>query len=161
VEHKSFEKMTCSVAQSLDAIGEWWTLLLVRDAFLGVRRFDEFQARLGISRNILARRLAKLVAAGIFSKRPYQDNPPRYDYLLTDKGRDLFPVLTALRQWGDKHAAPLGPPVEVEHLGCGATSRLVLTCDHCDQRVGPRDVRARNGPGGAKLPKRRDDSVRR
>jgi DNA-binding HxlR family transcriptional regulator len=152
VEHKSFEEMTCSVAQCLDTIGEWWTMLLVRDAFMGVRRFDAFQARLGISRNVLTRRLAKLVAAGIFVKRPYQDNPPRYDYLLTDKGRDLWPVLTALRQWGDKHAAPQGPPVEVEHLACGETSELVLTCAHCAARVGPREVRARRGPGGGKLP---------
>jgi DNA-binding HxlR family transcriptional regulator len=142
VEHKSFEGMRCSVAQCLEVIGEWWTMLVVRDAFFGVRRFDEFQERLGISRNVLTQRLAKLVAAGVFDKRPYQDNPPRYDYVLTDKGRDLWPVLTTLRQWGDKHAASHGPPVQLEHLSCGANSALVLTCEQCGERVGPRDVRA-------------------
>jgi len=146
VEHKSFEDMHCSVAQCLDVVGEWWTMLVVRDAFLGIRRFDAFQARLGIARNVLAQRLAKLVAAGILDKRPYQDNPPRYDYLLTDKGRDLWPVLTALRQWGDRHAAAHGPPVEIEHRGCGQRTQLVLTCENCGERVGSRDVQMHVGP---------------
>jgi len=147
VEHKSFEGMACSVAQCLELVGEWWTMLVVRDAFMGVHRFDAFQERLGISRNILTQRLAKLVAAGILDKRAYQDNPPRYDYVLTEKGRDLWPLLTALRQWGDKHAAPHGPPVQVEHKGCGHVATLVLSCEHCGERVGPRDVAVRRGPG--------------
>jgi DNA-binding HxlR family transcriptional regulator len=147
VEHKSFEQMECSVAQCLELVGEWWTMLVVRDAFLGVRRFDTFQERLGISRNILAQRLSKLVAAGILDKRAYQDNPPRYDYVLTDKGRDLWPLLTALRQWGDKYAAPHGPPVRVVHKGCGKVTHLVLHCEHCGERVEARDVKAEHGPG--------------
>src|SRR5688572_27688829 len=107
--------MSCSVAQCLQVIGDWWTMLVVRDVFLGVRRFDEFQARLGIARNVLAQRLKKLVDAGVLERRAYQDRPARYEYALTDKGRDLWPVLTALRQWGDQHAAPDGPPVKVVH----------------------------------------------
>ena len=142
--------MACSVAQCLELIGEWWTMLVVRDAFMGVRRFDEFQERLGISRNILSQRLNKLVAAEILSKRPYQDNPPRYDYLLTGKGRDLWPLLTALRQWGDKHAAPHGAPVQVVHKACGQVAQLVLSCEHCGERVEARDVTAQRGPGARK-----------
>jgi DNA-binding HxlR family transcriptional regulator len=150
VEHKSFEGMHCSVAQCLELVGEWWTMLVVRDAFLGIRRFDEFQARLGIARNVLTQRLTKLVAAGILEKRPYQDNPPRHDYVLTDKGRDLWPVLTSLRQWGDKHAAPDGPPVRIEHRSCGKIVDLAFTCEHCGERVGPRDVRVHGGPSTRK-----------
>jgi DNA-binding HxlR family transcriptional regulator len=140
MERKSFETMPCSIAQTLEIVGEWWSMLIVRDVMLGFRRFDQFQERLGISRNVLAQRLAKLVAAEVLDKRAYQDNPPRYDYVLTEKGRDLWPALTALRQWGDKWAAPGGPPVVVEHRGCGARAPLVLVCAKCGEQVGPRDV---------------------
>jgi DNA-binding HxlR family transcriptional regulator len=142
VERKSFEHMSCSVAQCLQVIGDWWTMLVVRDVFLGVRRFDELQARLGIARNVLAQRLKKLVDAGVLERRPYQEKPVRYEYALTDKGRDLWPVLTALRQWGDQHAAPDGPPVKVVHRGCGKAAEFVMTCSHCGERVEARDVRA-------------------
>ena len=101
----SFEDMNCSVAQCLEVVGEWWSLLIVRDAFLGVRRFDDFQARLGISRNILNQRLNHLVDNGVLERLPYQDNPPRSEYRLTDKGRGLWHVVTAMRQWGDRWAA--------------------------------------------------------
>jgi DNA-binding HxlR family transcriptional regulator len=141
VERKSFEDMRCSVAQCLEVVGEWWSMLLVRDAFHGVHRFDDFQARLGISRNVLAQRLTKLVDAGVFDKHAYQDNPPRYDYVLTDKGRDLWPVLTALRQWGDRHAAPNGPPVRAVHRGCGKAAKFVLTCESCGEPVSSHDVK--------------------
>ena len=107
----------CSVAQCLEVVGEWWSLLIVRDAFLGVTRFDDFQRRLGISRNMLRQRLTRLVDAGVLEKVPYSEHPPRYDYRLTDKGRDLWPVMTAMRQWGDRHAAPNGPPVALVHKG--------------------------------------------
>jgi DNA-binding HxlR family transcriptional regulator len=147
VERKSFSDMHCSVAQCLEVIGEWWSMLILRDAFLGVTRFDQFQARLGISRNILNQRLARLVEAGVLVRVPYSDHPPRHDYRLTDKGRDLWPVLTAMRQWGDQYAAPDGPPLEVIHKGCGRRSEAVLTCSSCGERIGPRDVRAAPGPG--------------
>ena len=98
--------MNCSVAQTLEVVGEWWSMLIVRDAFLGVRRFDQFQRRLGISRNILQQRLNRLVEAGVLARVQYSERPPRFEYRLTDKGRDLWPVLTAMRQWGDKYAAP-------------------------------------------------------
>ena len=139
--------MNCSVAQCLDVVGEWWSMLIVRDVFLGVTRFDEFQERLGISRNILNQRLSRLVETGILERVPYQERPPRYDYKLTKKGRDLWPVLTAMRQWGDRYAAPAGPPVEVVHRGCGHVTEAELTCSHCGEVMRPRDVRTVPGPG--------------
>lgn len=139
--------MHCSIAQCLEVIGEWWSMLIVRDLFLGVSRFDDFQERLGISRNILNQRLQRFVEEGIVEKLSYSEHPPRYDYRLTAKGRDLWPVLTAMRQWGDKYAAPQGPPVQVVHRTCGEISQIVATCSKCGESVGPRDVRAVAGPG--------------
>ena len=147
VERKSFSDMDCSVAQCLEVVGDWWTMLIVRDTFLGVTRFEDFQRRLGISRNILQQRLKKLVDTGILVRVPYSEHPPRFDYRLTPKGRDLWPVLTAMRQWGDEHAAPDGPPLEVVHDACGSVSHLVMVCDACGHRVGPRDVHVVPGPG--------------
>ena len=142
MERKSFATMDCSVAQCLEVIGEWWSMLVVRDAFMGVTRFEDFQRRLGISRNILQQRLTRLVDEGVLARVRYSEHPPRYEYRLTGKGRDLWPVLTAMRQWGDHHAAPSGPPVEVVHNACGARTELALVCASCGERVGPRDVRA-------------------
>jgi DNA-binding HxlR family transcriptional regulator len=161
VERKSFEHMHCSVAQCLELVGEWWTMLVIRDAFRGVKRFDAFQSRLGIARNILTQRLNKLVAAGILTKQPYQEHPPRYEYLLTDKGRDLWPLLTAMRQWGDRHAAPKGPPLIFAHAGCGAVSELVLTCSHCNERVTQRDMQLQSPvPAGPKAKPTRSSGSR-
>ena len=147
VERKSFAGMHCSVAQCLDVVGEWWSMLVIRDAFLGVTRFDDFQERLGISRNILNQRLTRLVEEGVLEKVEYSHHPPRYDYRLTDKGRDLWPVLTAMRQWGDKYAAPDGPPLRVVHKKCGKVSQAMLTCSVCGESLTARDVRAVSGPG--------------
>jgi DNA-binding HxlR family transcriptional regulator len=147
MERKSYSGMHCSVAQCLEVVGEWWSLLIVRDVFLGVTRFDEFQERLGISRNILDHRLSRLVEAGVLAKVPYSEHPPRFDYHLTDKGRDLWPVLTAMRQWGDRYAAPDGPPMLVTHEGCGQVSEAVMTCSACGAPIAARDVRAAPGPG--------------
>ena len=147
MERKSFSGMHCSVAQCLEVVGEWWSLLIVRDAFLGVTRFDQFQERLGISRNVLNHRLARLVDAGVLVKVRYSEHPPRFDYRLTDKGRDLWPVLTTMRQWGDKYAAPDGPPLQLIHQDCGEISEALLACSACGESMGPRDVRAIPGPG--------------
>jgi DNA-binding HxlR family transcriptional regulator len=147
VERKSFADMHCSVAQCLEVVGEWWSMLILRDVFLGVTRFDQFQERLGISRNILTQRLNHLVEKGVLRKVAYSDSPPRYEYRLTDMGRDLWPVLTTMRQWGDKYAAPDGPPVEIVHKGCGHVTEAALACSSCGETVGPRDVRAVPGPG--------------
>ncbi len=147
MERKSYADMNCSVAQCLEVIGEWWSMLIVRDAFLGVTRFDQFQERLGISRNILNQRLAYLVEQGVLKKVSYSEHPPRYDYRLTAKGRDLWPVLTAMRQWGDKYAAPSGPPLQIVHKLCGDVVEAVLTCSSCGKHLNPRDVTAIPGPG--------------
>lgn len=147
VERKSFAGMHCSVAQCLEVVGEWWSMLILRDVFLGVTRFDDIQERLGISRNILNQRLSRLVEMGVLAKVPYSEHPPRYDYRLTDKGRDLWPVLTTMRQWGDRYAAPDGPPLQVVHKSCEAVADAVLVCSSCGEPIGPRDVRAVPGPG--------------
>ncbi len=110
--HESYAGMNCSVAAALGILGERWSFLVVREAFLGVRRFDGFQANLGVARNVLAARLRALVAAEILEQRPYQDHPTRYEYHLTEKGRGLYPILIALMAWGDRWEAPrAGPPV--------------------------------------------------
>src|SRR4051812_6562411 len=118
MQRTSFESMNCSIAQCLEAVGEWWSILIIRDAFLGVSRFDDFQARLGISRNILNARLNRLVEAGVLKRAPYQDHPPRFEYQLTEKGRDLWLVVNSMREWGDRWAAPQGAPLELIHTGC-------------------------------------------
>jgi DNA-binding HxlR family transcriptional regulator len=143
----SFEDMHCSVAQALEVVGEWWSLLIVRDALLGVTRFESFQRRLGIARNVLQDRLERLVDAEVLVRVPYQDNPPRFDYRLTDKGRDLWPVLTALRQWGDRWAAPDGPPAQMEHRSCGHLVDAEYHCSHCGERLELKDLGMHAGPG--------------
>ncbi len=104
MRHTSFAEARCPIARSLDLVGEWWSILILRDAFRGVRRFDDFQASLGIARNLLSRRLKRLVEAGLLETRPYSDRPPRHEYRLTDKGRDLYPVLMGLLDWGNRWA---------------------------------------------------------
>ncbi len=162
MERKSFAGMDCSVAQCLEVVGEWWSMLVVRDAFLGVTRFEDFQRRLGISRNILQNRLTTLVDEGILVRVPYSEHPPRDDYRLTDKGRDLWPVLTAMRQWGDQYAAPSGQPVGIVHKSCGELAEPVLVCGSCGERVVARDYRAVPGPGRTgpvMFPRRTQQSV--
>src|SRR5262245_37745826 len=132
MRRKSFEDMNCPVAQCLEAVGQWWSLLIVRDAFLGVRRFDDFQARLKISRNILNQRLCDLVDSGILERVPYQQHPPRSEYRLTEKGSDLWHVLSAMRQWGDRWAAaPDGPALVTRHNTCGHEATVAPVCSHC------------------------------
>src|SRR3712207_8670659 len=105
VLHNTYAGQQCSVARALEIIGERWTILIVRDAFMGVRRFDDFQRSLGVARNVLNARLHRLVEAGVLERRRYQERPPRYEYRLTEMGRDLWPAVVALMQWGDRHLA--------------------------------------------------------
>ncbi len=144
----SFADMHCSVAQALEIVGEWWTLLILRDAFLGVRRFDDFVDRLGISRNVLTNRLDRLVDANVLERHAYDEARHRYDYLLTDKGRALWPVLTALRQWGDDWIYGEGnEPLLIEHRTCGNHATAVMTCDQCAEPLDARSVRVVTGAG--------------
>jgi DNA-binding HxlR family transcriptional regulator len=133
--------MECPIAQTLEVVGERWALLVVRDAFLGVRRFDDFQRRLGIASNILSARLDSLVAGGVMERRLYRDNPPRHEYRLTEKGRDLQPVLLAMARWGDRwgHGGP--PPVELTH-SCGSRTRGLLVCSQCGEPLTVRNLTA-------------------
>ena len=129
-------------------------MLIIRDAFLGVTRFEDFHDRLGISRNVLNQRLAHLVDAGVLKRVPYSEHPPRFDYRLTERGRDLWPILTAMRQWGDRWEAPAGPPIELVHPACGHTTQVVAACAACGDPLTARDVRAIPGPGGGEIPAR-------
>lgn len=139
---------SCSVARAVEVVGERWTVLILREAFLGVRRFDHIQRDLGIARNILSDRLAKLVEHGILERRQYSERPARFEYRLTDRGRDLHPVLVTLMAWGDKHlATAAGAPVTLVHEPCGHEMTPVLTCPHCRGEVHARNVRAHAGPG--------------
>jgi DNA-binding HxlR family transcriptional regulator len=148
VRRASFEDMNCSIARSLEVIGEWWTLLILRDAFFGVTRFEELQARLGIARNILAKRLDSLVGHGVLERRCYDEARGRNDYVLTDKGKALWPVLVTIRQWGDEWVVGAGnEPLALVHKTCGERTTAMLTCDHCGEELQPRDVRAVAGPG--------------
>ena len=148
VRKASFADMNCSVAQALEVIGEWWTLLILRDCFLGVRRFDDFVERLGISRNVLTNRLDTLVEAGLLERRAYDEARGRYDYVLTDKGRALWPVLTAIRQWGDEWLLGSGnEPLLLEHRDRGHRTTVRMTCDVCGEELDARSVRAVPGPG--------------
>jgi DNA-binding HxlR family transcriptional regulator len=134
----------CSIAASLSFVGDRWTLLILRDAFRGVRRFGDFCADLGIARNILADRLEKLVDAGIFAKVKYQDRPVRYEYRLTEKGRDLSPALVALMRWGDRWALEGDPPTLLVHDACGSELEQLLRCPECGVEVTPTHIRSRH-----------------
>ena len=136
----TYEDQVCSAARALEVVGERWTILILREAFLGTRRFEPIQERLGIARNVLSTRLQKLVEHGVLEKRGR-------DYLLTDKGLDLWPVLHSLLIWGDRHEAPAGPPMLLEHRGCGGAVDEHRLCAGCGTRLTARDVRARPGPG--------------
>jgi DNA-binding HxlR family transcriptional regulator len=143
----TYEGQTCSVARSLELVGERWTILIVRDAFRGIRRFDDFQRSLGVARNVLQTRLTRLVEHGILERVRYQERPERFEYRLTAAGIDLWPVVVALLQWGDKHFAPDGPPVVLEHRDCGGEVDDRRICTACGARLDARDVRMRPGPG--------------
>ena len=143
----------CSIAASLQLIGDRWSLLILRDAFRGVRRFDELAADLGIARNLLADRLQKLVDHGILVKQPYQQRPVRYEYRLSAKGIDLSPALVALMRWGDKHVLDESPPVVLVHDRCGTPLEQTLTCPECAEAVSPRAIKSRPGPGAVRATK--------
>ena len=144
----SLSDENCSVARALAVLGDRWTLLILRDAFLRVRRFEDFERSLKIARRVLSERLALLVEEGILRRVPYQERPVRYEYRLTEKGLDLFPVMVSLVHWGDRHySAKHGPPLLHRHVKCGHDFRSVLTCSECGEPIGPRDVEVHPGPG--------------
>ena len=144
----SFAQWPCSVARTMDLLGDWWTPLVLREAFYGIRRFDEFQQGLGIARNTLADRLRRLVDEGLLEKEAYQVDPVRHDYVLTEKGRDFFPVLVAMSRWGDRWlAGQAGPPIAFHHAPCGQDSHGEVVCAHCHEPMTVAETAMRMGPG--------------
>jgi DNA-binding HxlR family transcriptional regulator len=138
----------CSIAKSLEVIGERWSLLIVRDVMNGNRRFGELQRSLGIARNVLSARLQRLVDEGILERRAYQESPPRHEYFLTEKGLDLWPSLIALLGWGDRHSTGAeGPPMLIVHKGCGGKVSDRGLCEDCGEVLNARDAAQVPGPG--------------
>ena len=144
---RTYDAQNCSLARALEIVGERWTLLILRDVFLGVRRFDDFQERLDVSRTVLAGRLQRLVEEGILARERYQERPDRYEYVLTQKGRDLWPAINALRAWGDAYETPNGAPRLFVHEPCGTPIEAVAYCPHCEAVVPVEDVLTSRGPG--------------
>src|SRR5262245_63811617 len=133
----------CSIARPAALLGDRWTLVILRQAFNGIKRFEDFQSTLGISRSLLSERLTRLVDAGILRREAYKDEVrTRERYRLTEMGLDLYPVLMALREWGDRYMADEGPPVRIRHRDCGGEPTLELRCDRCGEAVGARDAEA-------------------
>ncbi|MDE1900569.1 MAG: helix-turn-helix transcriptional regulator [Alphaproteobacteria bacterium] len=126
MEHKSFSDMPCPIARSLEHVGEWWSILIMRDAFFGIKRFDDFQKSLGIAPNMLTRRLKGLVESGLLEKRSYSDHANRYEYVLTQRGKDFRPVLISFLAWGNKHFAPEGANLLLADADTGKVANPVL-----------------------------------
>ena len=138
----------CSIARTVDVAGEWWTPLILRDVYLGLRRFDAIQRNLGISRKVLAERLQRLVENDVLERRPYSDRPPRAEYLLTPKGEQLVQAFFALLAWGDRWiAGDAGPPMLLRHDRCGELATPVVSCSCCGQPLAPAEVTPEPGPG--------------
>jgi DNA-binding HxlR family transcriptional regulator len=145
---KTYDSQVCSIASALEVVGERWSLLIVRDAlFAGSTRYSDFQRSLGIATNILKARLDGFIDAGIMRRKQYSAQPKLYEYLLTDKGRDLAPALIALTEWGDRWAAPDGPPILYSHTVCGSAVSHGVVCASCGGVNDPAEVQARPGPG--------------
>jgi len=138
----------CSIARTLSVVGDRWTLLVLRDSFLGVRRFSEYQKNIGLSRHRLADRLGKVVEHELLEKVLYQKNPPRYEYRLTPKGIDIYPVLLSLASWGNQWMTDKdGVPMEYQHRSCGHKTTPVLSCSECGETIVPQQITPLLGPG--------------
>lgn len=145
---KTYDRENCSAARALEVVGERWSLLIIRDAlFRGRTRFVDFQRSLGLATNVLAARLDGFVAAGLMERVTYSHHEDHYEYVLTEKGQDLAPVVIALTEWGDRYAAPDGPPIEYRHQDCGGLVDSTLTCVRCKQPVPVDAIEAKPGPG--------------
>ncbi len=155
MQRKSFESMPCPIARSLERVGEWWSILILRDAFHGLTRFDQFQKSLEIAPNMLTRRLAALVEAGLLERRRYSERPPRDEYLLTERGRDFRPVLWALLAWGNKHFAPEGKSVVIVDSKTGAEADPVLVDRATGRPLVEPDFRSASGPAASERTRRR------
>ncbi|MBF6331545.1 winged helix-turn-helix transcriptional regulator [Nocardia transvalensis] len=148
MKRTTFANWPCSVARTVDLIGDWWTPLVLREACYGTTRFDDFEKVLGLSRNVLTQRLNRLVEEDMLTRVRYQDRPPRYEYRLTDKGRDFFPVLAAIMSWGDRWlTAESGAPVVLHHTACEHDTHAEVVCAHCREPLRHSEMSAHLGPG--------------
>lgn len=148
MQRTQFGDMACSIARTLHIAGEPWSPLIIRNAMVGITRFDDHQRALGISRKVLTQRLDWMIEHGIFEKRAYSEHPPRYDYVLTEKGRELSDVLYAISAWGDRWTAgDAGPPALFRHLTCGELTHAEIRCAHCGELLHSQDVEVTPGPG--------------
>jgi len=161
MQRKSFEKMACPIARSLERVGEWWSMLLMRDALHGMMRFDEFQKSLGIAPNMLTRRLSALVEAGLLERRRYSEHPPRDEYVPTARGRDFRPVLIALLAWGNRHFAPEGPSVQLIDSKTGTPVEPILVDRASGRSIQTPDYVLAPGPAAPERTRRRYAAVRR
>ncbi|MEY9845922.1 DNA-binding HxlR family transcriptional regulator [Streptacidiphilus sp. BW17] len=154
-----YELQDCSLARALEVVGERWSMLILRDAFYGVQRFNDFLAHLDIPRAVLTARLQSLVAAGVLRKEPYQQSPVRHRYLLTDSGRELWLPVYSLAMWGERHSSPDGSRMVFSHATCGTVLDPLSGCPSCGVPVPPEDIEVRRGPGAR--PHTREDAVSR
>jgi DNA-binding HxlR family transcriptional regulator len=154
MRHTSLSDMPCPIARSLDRVGEWWSILILRDALRGVTRFEDFRRNLGVAPNMLTRRLGALVEAGLLERRRYNEHPPRDEYVLTDRGRDFRPVLLSLLAWGNRHFAPEGPSVEIVHRTTGLPADPVLVDRHTGLPVDGPEYRTVHHRSPRALPER-------
>lgn len=153
MQRTSFAQWDCPIARTLDVVGEWWTPLIVRDLAIGISRFDSLQSNLGVSRKVLTQRLAKLREHGIVERTPYQDNPVRYDYWLTEKGSELAMVLLAMQSWGVRWIlGDAGPPLVMRHEPCGAITEPMVACSDCGEPLRREDLTPLPGPGSMSGP---------
>ncbi|AGA24688.1 winged helix-turn-helix transcriptional regulator [Singulisphaera acidiphila] len=159
MQRKSFDHVECPIARSLERVGEWWSILIIRDALHGLTRFDAFQKSLGIAPNMLTRRLNALVDAGLLQRRRYSERPPRDEYVLTDRGRDLRPVLLALMAWGNKHFAPEGASVLLAETSTGAVADPVLVDRKSGRPITETDYTLIPGPAAGERMRQRLASV--
>ncbi|UDL95622.1 helix-turn-helix transcriptional regulator [Lichenihabitans sp. PAMC28606] len=155
MQRKSFGTMECAIARSLERVGEWWSILILRDAFYGVTRFDDFQQSLGVAPTMLTKRLGVLVEASLLERRRYQERPPRYEYLLTERGRDFRPVLLALLEWGNRHYAPDGASVEIRDVRSGHLVETAFVDPTTGTTVPLADIRVSPGPAASERVQRR------
>jgi len=149
MQRSSLGEVSCSIARTVQIVGEWWTPLILRDLFAGLTRFEDLRRDLGIASNVLTDRLSHLAEHGVVERRLYQESPPRSEYVLTEKGRALFPIVAALIAWGDRwEARPEGPPTILWHESCGRPARAEVVCSHCGKELASENVISVAGPGG-------------
>jgi DNA-binding HxlR family transcriptional regulator len=160
MQRTSFESQDCPAARALDSVGDWWSILILRDALQGMKRFDEFERSLGIGSNTLTRRLKHLVREGLFERRQYEDHPPRHEYLLTAKGRDFYPVVVALFTWGSRHLPRGEVALRLGDRATGKERRAVVVDERTGERVTPDNTVLMPGPAATAGTRRHIEQIR-